>query len=165
LVDATCPLGTAPRFPASQLQEALSRVPDGAWGQVSTLEQSGTHDGYRILSLVQPGRLQPHASLFAFVLREFAPVFQAWVSWLAPGGYILPHVDAGPYRERWQVPLRPAGEMDGVEATAGEAFRVRHWEPHSVTNQTDRARVHIVIDRDVVVDAACVPFQRVEVSS
>jgi hypothetical protein len=159
------PLGKASTFPADALHQALSVVPDGAWGQTSTLAQSGTHDGYRTLSLVQPDGVQPFAVVFQFVLVEFAPVYQAWLSWLDPGGFILPHVDAGPYRERWQVPIAPAGVLSGIEAEAGVAFRVRHFEPHSVSNETDRPRVHIVIDRDLVVNAASVPFQRVEVAS
>lgn len=154
------PPGTAHRFPADALHQALSLMPDRAWGELSTLEQSGTHDGYRTLPLIQPDGPQPQAGAFRFVLADFQPVYQAWLSWLEPGGYILPHVDAGPYRERWQVPIHPAGELGGSEAQAGVAFRVEHWEPHSVTNTTDRPRVHIVIDRDVVVDASPVLFHR-----
>ena len=158
------PLEAAPQFPAGQLQAALSYVPERAWGQTSTLDQSGTHHGYRTVSLVEPGRWQPHSDLFAFLLHKFAPVYQAWLSWLEPGGYILPHVDAGPYYERWQVPINAAGTLGGSEAVAGVSFRVRHWEPHSVANSSDRPRVHIVIDRALVLDASPVLFQRVEVS-
>lgn len=158
------PLGTASTFPADALSHALDAMPASAWGETSTLEQSGTHEGYRTLSLVQPGRWQPHSEPFAFVLHTFAPVYQAWLSWLKPGGYILPHVDAGPYYERWQVPIQPAGTMNDVAATAGESFRVRHWEPHSVANESDRPRIHLVIDRALVLNASPVPFQRVEVS-
>lgn len=160
------PLETAPVFPADALHRALESVPDSAWGTRSTLEQSGTHDGYRIMSLVQPRGRQPlaAAAAFEFVLADFAPVYQAWLSWLEPDGYILSHVDAGPYRERWQVPIVPAGALSDRKAEAGVAFPVRHWEPHSVGNATGRPRVHIVIDRDVIVDASPIPFHRVEVS-
>lgn len=158
------PLETAPTFPADALHQALNTIPDGAWGQASTLEQSGTHHGYRVLSLIQPGRREPHADMFAFVLDEFAPVHQAWLSSLEPDGFILPHLDAGPYHERWQVPI-VAGSLNGSQAVAGVAFRVQHWEPHSVTNEAGHSRVHIVIDRAVIVNSASVPFQRVEVKS
>jgi hypothetical protein len=94
-----------------------------------------------------------------FVLDSFAPIWCAWVSRIEPGGLVHRHIDAGPYRERWQVPIQPAGVMNGVEAVAGIPFRVRHFEPHSVENDTDRARIHIVIDRDVLVDARQPPFQ------
>lgn len=157
------PLGTAPTFPADALRTALTQATEGAWGQLSTLEQSGTHHGYRVLPLVGPEQRLPEAIHFGFVLDVFAPVYQAWLSWLEPGGFILPHLDAGPYRERWQVPFQPAGTMNGQPAEAGVAFPVRHWEPHSVANDTDRPRIHLVVDRALVLDASLVPFQRVEV--
>jgi hypothetical protein len=52
--------------------------------------------------------------------------------------------------------------MNGAEATAGVPFRVEHWLPHSVENTSDRARIHIVIDRAVLVDNRHIPFQRIE---
>jgi hypothetical protein len=156
-------LGIAPTFPVDGLIHALSLIPDGAWGQMSTLEQSGTHDGYRVCSLVQPGREQPCVAPFRYVLAQFAPVYQAWLSWLEPGGYILPHVDAGPYYERWQVPIH-AGTLNDQQHAPGECFPVAHWEPHSVTNRTDFPRIHLVVDRDVIVDASPVLFQRIEVT-
>jgi hypothetical protein len=94
-----------------------------------------------------------------FVLDSFAPVWTAWVSRVEPGGLIHRHIDAGPYRERWQVPIQPAGLMNGAEAVAGVPFNVKQWEPHSVQNATDRARIHLVIDRDVIVDSRQTPFQ------
>lgn len=160
----TRPLGTAPRFPAGELLTRLAAIPPSAWGETSTLEQSGTHEGYRTASLVQPDGPQPFAHVFDPMLAAFNPVYQAWVSWLEPGGFILPHIDAGPYRERWQVPIQPAGALNDVEAHVGECFPVRHWEPHSVTNPTDRPRIHLVVDRALVLDASPVLFQRVEVT-
>lgn len=154
------PLGTAPTFPAGELTACLAAIPHTAWGETSTLEQSGTHHGYRTASLVQPDGLQPLWHVFEPVLRAFAPVYQAWVSSLEPGGYILPHIDAGPYRERWQVPIIP-GSLNDLQAVAGVAFPVAHWEPHSVVNDTDRPRIHLVIDRQVIVDATVTEFRRI----
>ena len=157
------PLGTAPRFSAGQLRESLAGLPETAWGPVGKIAQSGTFDGYRVAPLVVGGRSGPQASRFAFILDEFEPVWAAWLSWLEPGGYILSHIDQGPYRERWQVAFQPAGE--GLVGKIGEAFPVKHWEPHKVTNRTDRPRIHLVIDRDLIMDATEVPYQRFEEAS
>jgi hypothetical protein len=156
------PLGTAPTFPAGELTACLAAIPHTAWGETSTLQQSGTHHGYRTASLIQPDGPQSLAHIFQPVLEAFQPVYQAWVSWLEPGGYILPHIDAGPYRERWQVPIIP-GALNDWQSEAGVAFPVSHWEPHSVVNDTDRPRVHLVIDRASVLDESPILFQRVEV--
>jgi len=153
-------LETAPRFPADALRHAFAAMPETAWGALGKIAQSGTFDGYRVAPLVVAGRLGPQAARFAFMLDAFQPVWAAWLSWLEPGGYILSHVDQGPYRERWQVAFQPAGE--GLTGKTGEAFRVQHWEPHSVTNRTDRPRIHLVVDRDLIVDATEVPYQRFE---
>lgn len=111
----------------------------------SKYETTKAHDGYR-----QTQDLAP----FGWVLGEFAPVRSAWLSVIEPGGYIVPHVDGGPYWERWQVPIHPSGRMveDGRELTqlAGVPFRVRQWLTHEVVNDGDRDRVHLVIDRDLV---------------
>lgn len=99
---------------------------------------------------------------FGWVLDEFAPVDTVWLSWIEAGGFIRPHIDAGPHRDRWQIPIRPSGTMtvDGDEfpAEAGVPFQVRHWLPHSV-QVGDIPRVHLVIDRDVFVDNEHTPFQ------
>jgi hypothetical protein len=50
----------------------------------------------------------------------------------------------------------------GLTGKPGEAFRVEHWKPHSVTNRTDFPRIHLVIDRDLIMDATEVPYQRFE---
>jgi hypothetical protein len=156
------PLGTAPRFPADALHHALAEMPEKAWGSMGRIAQSGTFEGYRVAPLVVAGCPGPEAPRFAFVLDAFRPVWAAWVSWLEPGGYILSHIDQGPYRERWQVALWPAGV--GLTGRTGEAFRVQHWEPHRVVNRTDRPRIHLVVDRDLIVDATETPYQRFEES-
>jgi hypothetical protein len=99
---------------------------------------------------------------FRFVLIEFAPVWSAWISEVPAGGRIGRHIDQGPYRERWHVPIVPAGTFNGRAAVAGVSFPVKHWEPHQVDNPTGRARIHVVIDRVVPVDVPPAPFQRIE---
>lgn len=110
---------------------------------------------------MQTGRPRPEASLWSFVLDELAPVHEAWLSWIDPGGFIIPHRDAGPWRERWQVPILAAGEFHADETTVpidGRAFPVTHWRPHAVTNRTDHPRIHLVLDRDVWLDEPHAPF-------
>lgn len=138
-------------FDVDRLEAGLVGV---KWSKPSQLSQNGAHHGYR---------QSKHLDGLQFVLDRFAPIHSAWLSWIDPGGFVLPHHDAGPYRERWQIPIRPAGEFleDGERLwqVAGVPFRVRQWLPHQVTNYTTEPRVHLVLDRDVVVKTDPAPFQ------
>lgn len=144
-------------FDPEVLQAALAAIPSTAWSLPSLFEVTRVHHGYRRVTL--PDLAGP----FAEVLSVFAPIRDAWVSWIDPGGFIAPHRDGGPYYDRWQVPIRTAGWTEQAmaeEATNGVPFRVRHWLTHSVRNPTGEPRIHLVIDRDVIVnparDAFCV---------
>lgn len=150
-------MDTAVRFPEGQLLAALAAVSDH-WSAPTGPDEPNPN--YRVVPLVTGGQSQPPADPFEFVLGVFAPVWSAWISRIEPGGLIHPHIDAGPYRERWQVPIQPAGLLNGVEAVAGVPFRVEQWKPHWVENESDRPRIHLVIDRDLMVDGREVPFQR-----
>ena len=143
-------------FDPEELRAALAAVTPRAWSQPSSFAQTNVHHGYRrvvLLELAEP---------FRFVLDRFEPIRDAWLSWLDPGGFIVVHRDAGPYFDRWQVPISTAGWMEQGEAqtaTDGVPFRVEHWRPHSVWNRTDRPRIHLVIDRDQVVNPSRDPFR------
>lgn len=108
------------------------------------------HVGYSSVPLVKGGRWKPEADRF----REWLTGDVRWavVSRMNPGGYILPHRDKGPWRTRTQYPLHPAGwywdEAQGVVAmTEPREYLVRHDVAHAVWNDTDRDRIHLVIDR------------------
>lgn len=148
------------RIPPDLIAAALSLVPPGAWSFPSTYAQTDVHHGYRRVVLVNDG-LPTGPAGFGFILDRFAPVHEAWLSWIDPGGFIVSHTDAGPYRERWQVPLRPSGRW-GEETIhrIGEPFQVSHWEPHSVTNDGLGPRIHLVVDRDVIVNPSTAPFTK-----
>lgn len=137
------------------LRAALAFVSPGAWSLPSTLAGTGVHHGYRrVVRRDLPAEFAP-------ILDAFTPVHDAWLSWIDPGGFILRHCDAGPYRDRWQVPITTAGWTylaSPVAAVDGVPFRVEHWKPHSVANPSTSPRVHLVIDRDVVVDSSRSPF-------
>lgn len=150
-----------PRFDLEPLALALSRLPASAWAQPVTSHDE-VNPGYQFASLVQGRRSKPAAALFRFVLVEFEPIWTAWVAKVPPHGFIGPHIDEGPYHERWHVPIHPAGLFDGHPVEAGVSFPVKHWEPHRVDNPTGRARIHLVIDRDLMVDVPPAPFQRIE---
>jgi hypothetical protein len=142
------------RFDPVRLLKGLTGL---EWSQPSTFAATGVHQGYRSVQLTDSG--QPRSDLYAWVLDEFQPVWSAWLSLIEPGGYIVAHRDAGPYRERWHVPISTAGEgPDGV-AVDGVPFRVDQSAPHSVVNKTDRPRIHLVIDRDVIVDPRPLRFE------
>ena len=94
------------------------------------------------------------ADAFGWVLEDFEPVTVSWVSHIDAGGDIPPHSDASPWLERWQIPIQPAGYFtiggEDQPQVAGVPFQVRHWLLHEVVNDTDRPRIHLIIDRDVV---------------
>lgn len=144
-------------FDPERLYAALRDLPVDAWSLPSTWDATGVHHGYRraVLATIK------HP--FGWVLDAFEPVANAWLSWIDPGGFIAPHVDGGPYLERWQVPISTAGvtvQHDlATPAVNGQPFRVEHWLPHSVSNPSDHPRVHLVIDRDVIANPALTPFQ------
>lgn len=149
-------------FDPVQLREALDRVNPGDWSQPSTYKATGAHHGYRRIVLVDHGRRLDAAGPWGFVLDKFDPVHTAWLSLIDSGGFIRLHRDKGPYQERWQVPIQTAGTFthngQTFAPTVGAAFQVRHWEPHAVDNPTTRARVHLVIDRDIWLDHPAEPF-------
>lgn len=128
-------------------------IPPEAWSLPSTFEQTQVHHGYRRVVLAH--LREP----FGFVLEHFAPIYDAWLSWIDPGGFIVPHRDGGHYRERWQVPIHAAGELGGIHPTDGVPFRVRQWERHSVRNDTAHPRIHLVIDRDVLLPVEPMKFE------
>lgn len=145
------------RFDLDELRAALAATPAGAWSLPSTLAGTGVHHGYRRVVLTGDA-----AAPWRSVLARFAPVRDAWLSWIDPGGFILEHTDRGPFYERWQLPIATAGTMtqDGLTGAAedGVPFRVAHWSPHSVENPSDRPRVHLIVDRDVLVDPSTSPL-------
>jgi len=151
-----------PTFDPGQLGNALAAVPPSAWAL--PLGDDDVTPGYQLARLVTGCRFRPAGEVFRFVLDEFAPVFTAWLARVPAGSYIGPHIDEGPYHERWHVVVAAAGTFDGRQVVAGESFPVRHWRPHRADNPTSVDRIHIVIDRDVWVDVPPAPFQRIEVS-
>jgi len=150
-----------PTFCSQRLALALAQLPERAWAQPVTSEDE-VNPGYQFASLVACRNRKGPAALFDFVLDEFAPIWTAWIAKVPAHGFIGPHIDEGPYHERWHVPIVPAGTFDGRVVEAGVSFPVHHWEAHRVDNPTDLDRIHLVIDRNAMVDVPTAPFQRIE---
>lgn len=139
-----------PTYDPAALWTALSGIPEGAWSLPSTFAGTSVHEGYSRIQLITGGFAQsPYAELFEFVLRDFEPIDKVWLSCITPGGYIIPHADAGPWRERWHVPIQAAGLFNDERPEDAVPFQVEHWKKHSVVNDTNHLRIHLVIDRDV----------------
>lgn len=150
-----------PVFDAERLASALAQLSARAWA-APVAETDDVNPGYHFAQLVIGQVEKPAAELFRFVLVEFEPIHTSWIAKVPAGGFIGPHIDQGPYHERWHVPIQPAGTFDGREVTAGVSFPVSHWAPHRVDNPTDRDRIHLVIDRVPIVVDDPAPFQRVQ---
>jgi len=151
------------RLDPGLLLTALAGVPPTAWSQPSSYTETGVHHGYRRVVLVSACRRQEHAELFDFVWDVLDPVRDAWLSWIDPGGFVIPHRDPGPWLQRWQVPIAAAGQWRSPDDTftprPGVAFPVEHWLPHAVVNRGDTPRIHIVADRDVRLNVPPQPFE------
>lgn len=133
----------------------------GDLSQPSSIVDNGVHEGYRRAIIVNGGH--HYISELDDILAEFEPVRECWLSWIDPGGFIVEHIDGGPYFERWQIPLTEAGTMhqDGVavEHVVGVPFRVAQHEWHSVVNDSELPRVSLVIDRDIPAGVPSAPFR------
>ncbi len=112
------------------------------WGESTVFSEHGISHG----RAVAPTTVQLALSVIE------GPVHNAWWARIAPGGFIIPHIDAGPFLERWHFPVLIAGMFweDGVHSQPTEPFAVHHWKPHAVYNATDDPRVHLIVDREVV---------------
>ena len=71
------------------------------------------------------------------------------LSILKPGGFIIPHIDAGnPFLERWQIPLQVAGMFwqDGEWFRIEKPMKIKQWLPHAVINNDNVDRIHLVYE-------------------
>ena len=140
---------------------SLLEAVDHLWSAASDIADTGAHHGYRQVSVAVGGHLE--VPEFADVLAPFAPVHNAWLSRIEPGGYVLPHIDAGPYFERWQIPFTVDGALihgdETVALEAGVPFLVRHFDWHEVRNAGPGDRVSLVIDRAVPLAVPSGPFR------
>lgn len=125
------------------------------FGNPSRVEDGRVSVGYSVSQDVR--------GVFEWLLVDFQPVKAAYLSCLDPGGYIKPHQDRGPHYERWQIPIRPAGWFrvgdDLIQQEAGVPFRVEHWQWHEVVNDTDRQRIHLIVDRNIIVQPDQTPLE------
>lgn len=139
-------------YDVGRLWESLAQV---EWSNPSQISQTGVHEGYR-------RNRADIRNVFAWLLSDFEPVKEVWISRIEPGGFIKPHRDAGPHYDRWQIPIQPAGTFTvngiDIDQKPGVPFQVEHWEWHEIRNETDRPRIHLVIDRDVVVHKETTQF-------
>lgn len=115
---------------------------DAVAGWRAHIETRVATDAYRVCPLVANGRAKPNARLFRAALDEFAPVWDAWLAETGPGGDVAPHIDPPPHRER-----EFHYDTETFTPTEGVPFQVQHWRRHWATNDTDRRRVHLIIDR------------------
>ncbi len=126
-------------------------MPD--WSLPSTLEATTVHHGYATAKASADDYLQ---TVFPDERPNYDPFVRAWYAKLDPGGFILPHIDQGPWIERWHYPIQPAGyvwqEGEGVIESPLDMFPVKHWEPHAVWNPHHIARIHLIIEYDNEVD-------------
>lgn len=141
-------------YQVDQLLAVVANIPAGSWSTPSRYADTGVHHGYSRVIVGSGLR-----DALAFVLDDFEPLFQASLTRLAPGGFIAPHRDAPPWRERWQVPIAGGVWGGGVVRDPGVPHRVEHWLPHSVWNPAPGPRYTLLIDVDRLLDLPMQPFE------
>lgn len=140
-------------YDVDRLLDVAENLPPEAWSAPSRYADTGVHHGYSRALL--NGALR---ELLAFVLDDFAPLHQASLTRLAPGGFMAPHRDAPPWRERWQVPIAGGVWGDGTVRRPGVPHRVEQFHAHSVWNPAPTPRLTLLIDVDRLLDLPPAPF-------
>ncbi len=128
-----------------------------AWSKPSTLNTDGVvHHGYA----TAPAELTdiPYEAISG--TGRNVVVHKAWYAKLNPGGFIVPHVDQGPWMERWHIPTSGMGvvwqEWEDIGTAAVTLhtgrYRMNHHRPHAVWNPFDEPRVVLIVESDNAVD-------------
>ena len=139
-------------------------MPD--WSLPSTLEATSVHHGYATAKATVDDLLKVDAG--TWTAADDHLFLRAWYAKLAPGGFILPHTDQGPWMERWHYPISGVGEVwqeweDGEIETRSvrlAQYRMMHHKPHAVWNPLDEPRVVLIVEYDHAVDE---PYRDLEV--
>ena len=134
-----------------------------AWSNPSTYsEGTGVHHGYSTA---------PADTLPSFLDISKALIDGAWYAKLNPGGFIVPHIDQGPWRERWHYPISGQGYVwqdwnpDDEDrdphfqfltmrnpSDVQTPYRMHHHLPHAVWNPYDEPRIVLIVEYDNPVD-------------
>ncbi len=142
-----------------------------AWSQPSTYTTgTGVHHGYSTAP-AEP----PNPNEMTYYAGNAVHGKNAWYAKLDPGGFIVPHIDQGPWVERWHYPISGRGQVwqdwpqderyktfveyrrthdiqnYGVLAPQGP-YRMNHHKPHAVWNPYDQPRIVLIVEYDNPVD-------------
>ncbi len=131
------------------------------WSKSSTYsEGTGVHHGYstRLAEVPSPDEVTYYAG------RGGVDATKAWYAKLDPGGFIVPHIDQGPWRERWHYLISGKGYVwqewavdnwrRGIAQIVvnDESYQMNHHRPHAVWNPCDEPRVILIVEYDNPVD-------------
>lgn len=101
------------------------------------------------------------------ILASGAEPINAWYAKLEPGGFIVPHIDQGPWRERWHYPISGQGYVwqewgvdqwrRGIASVVmpTDPYQMNHHRPHAVWNpltNLPEPRVILIVEFDNPVD-------------
>ena len=124
------------------------------WSNSSTYsEGTGVHHGY---STAKADPLASPNNIFA----SGAEPITAWYAKLDPGGFIVPHIDQGPWRERWHYSISGQGYVwqewspggTGIGHGPLAPYRMNHHKPHAVWNPYDEPydepRIILIVEYD-----------------
>ncbi len=125
------------------------------WSKPSTYsEGTGVHHGYSTAKA-------DARSEWSVDIAARGEVSSVWYAKLDPGGFIVPHVDQGPWVERWHYPISGQGyvwqewEFNSptlVSPSQTIPYRMNHHKPHAVWNPYDEPRIILIVEYDNPVD-------------
>ena len=126
-----------------------------AWSQPSTYtEGTGVHHGYATAKA--NGDTQVDIRPVSGAVRAIS---NGWYAKLDPGGFIIPHVDQGPWVERWHYPISGKGRVWQESSAQSQLaiqyinpYRMNHHKPHAVWNPFDEPRIILIVEYDNPVD-------------
>ncbi len=120
------------------------------WSEPSTYtEGTRVHHGYS--TAPAPGEALPYPDQGGQPGYRNARVEKLWYAKLDPGGFIIPHVDKGPWRERWHYPISGQGSVwqkDIGTIQSHDPYRMNHHKPHAVYNPFDEPRIVLIVEYD-----------------
>ncbi len=130
------------------------------WSKPSTYTTgTGVHHGYS----TAPADVPNPTEITYYAGRDDgdgAPAGNAWYAKLDPGGFIVPHVDQGPWVERWHYPISGYGyvwqdwgrSQISAAVVPSKPYRMNHHKPHAVWNPYDEPRIILIVEYDNPVD-------------
>ena len=125
------------------------------WSKPSTYsEGTGVHHGYS--TAPAPELAGSWSNPRSVADGPVAKIDNGWYAKLDPGGFIIPHIDQGPWVERWHYPISGYGyvwqdwgrSQISAAVVPSKPYRMNHHQLHAVWNPYDEPRIILIVEYD-----------------